>query len=93
MRADLTNFREPIERERNVIATRVTEKLRQGNLSKNELRALQSQIQPALQKDPGYPPIYQAYTEITDKLRDINIAADLDAVRIYMESENWKSGG
>ena len=89
MNAELSRYRTPIERERNVTVSRITEKLKNGNLSRNELIALQTQIEPALKSDPGYPPARETYHEITNRLRDLAVSADLDAVQIYMENGNW----
>jgi len=89
LRQALARYREPLERERNLVVSRVNDKLRQAQLSKNELRALRAQVEPALNQDPGYPAARQAHAEVVDRLRDLDVAADLDAVRIYMESSNW----
>lgn len=89
LRNDLAQFRMPIERDRSTVVSRVSDKLRQVQLSKNELKALQAQVEPALNQDPGYPPARDAYNEIIDRLRDLSVESDLDAVRIYMDSSNW----
>jgi hypothetical protein len=89
LRKDLADFRAPYEKERDSVVTRVNERLRR-TLSKNELRGLLGTLEPALATDPGFPPARQAYEEIIDRLRDLEVSADLDAVRIYMESANWQ---
>lgn len=89
LRHDLAQYRAPLERDRNAILGRVSEKLRRDNLNKIELRALLGLLEPALEKDPGYPPARAAYDEIIGQIRDLDVSADLDAVRIYMESGNW----
>lgn len=86
---DLARYRAPIERERNTIVGRVTERLRTSNLSRNELMTLQTQIEPALKQSPGFPPAVATYNDINNRLRDLAVSADLDAVRIYMENSNW----
>lgn len=88
LRRDLNEFRVPLERERDGVVTRVQERLKR-NLSKNELRGLLNMLEPALSVDPGHPQARQAHDEINDRLRDLDVSADLDAVRIYMEGGNW----
>ena len=89
LRKDLSDYRQPIERERNMILGRVNERLRR-DLSKDELNALQRTLEPALAMDPGYPPAHQAQAEIAARLSDLEVSADLDAARIYLESANWQ---
>lgn len=89
LREELTRYRGPLERERNTIVNTVIDKLRKSNLNKNELRTLRTLIEPALQQDPGYPPAHNADDEIVDRLRDLDVEADLDAVHIYMDSGSW----
>lgn len=89
LRRDLTQYRAPLERERSTAVERVVEKLQRENLSKSELQTLLALIEPSLTQDPGYPPARQAHDEISGRLRDLDVSADLDAVRIYMEMGNW----
>ncbi|MBZ0278979.1 MAG: hypothetical protein K8I60_22730, partial [Anaerolineae bacterium] len=88
LRRELQEYREPLERERNSILGRVTDRLRH-NRSKDELQNMIEMLEPVLALDPGYPPARQAYREILARMRDLEVAADLDAVRIYMESGSW----
>ncbi len=88
LRRALTDYRDPLDRERNAILGRVTDRLRH-NRSKDELNSLLDMLQPALALDPGHPPSRAAYHEILARLHDLEIAADLDAARIYMDSANW----
>jgi hypothetical protein len=89
LRGDLTKYRQPIEVQRNTTVATVADKLKRGDLSMSELRTLRSMIEPTLLQDPGYPPAVEAHTTIVDKLRDLAVEGDLDAVRIYMRSSNW----
>jgi serine/threonine protein kinase len=89
LRKDLTENRQPIERERNVILGRVNDRLRR-DLSKDELNALLRTLEPALAMDPGYPNARQTQEEIFARLSDLEVAADLDAARIYLESAHWQ---
>lgn len=88
LRDDLTGYRRPFESERDGTITRVRENLRR-TLSKNELRGLMGTLDPVLARDPGHPVLRDLRAQITDRLRDLDVSADLDAVRIYMESGNW----
>jgi hypothetical protein len=91
LRHDLTEYRLPLERERNAIVGRVIERLRRDR-SKDELQGLLHTLDQALAMDPGYPQARQAQREIQARLRDLEVAADLDAARIYLESGNWGRG-
>ncbi len=88
LRRALAECREPLERERNTALGRVVERLRH-NRSKDELNGLLETLTPALAMDPGHPPSREAYREILARLHDLEVAADLDAARIYMDSANW----
>ncbi|MFQ3568481.1 MAG: hypothetical protein SNJ59_15945 [Aggregatilineales bacterium] len=88
LRKDLSDYRMPLERERNTILGRVAERLRR-ELSKDELHGLLRTLEMALSMDPGYPSAREAQAEIYGRLSDLDVAADLDAARIYLESGNW----
>lgn len=89
LRNDLSNYRHPIERERNVSVVAVADKLKQNDLTMSELRTLRTMIEPVLRQDTGYPPVREAHNTIIDRLRDLSVEADLDAVQIYMQNSNW----
>lgn len=88
LRKELADYRAPLERERNAVLSRVTERLRK-DLSRDELNVLLRTLDPVLAADPGYPAARQAQDEIYARLSDLQVSADLDAVRIYLESANW----
>ncbi len=88
LRKDLSDYRVPLERERNAVIGRVMERLRR-DLSRDELNGLLKALEPALANDPGYPASRQALQEIQNRLNDLEVDADLDAARIYMESGSW----
>ncbi len=88
LRHDLNDYRQPLERERNAVLSRVMERLRRDR-SKDELQGLLHTLDQALVMDPGYPQSRQSQQEILARLHDLEVAADLDAVRIYLESANW----
>lgn len=88
LRKDLADFRAPLERERNAVLARVTERLRK-DLSRDELNALLRTLEPVLAADPGFPTARQSEDEVNARLSDLQVAADLDAVRIYLDSANW----
>ena len=87
--ADLLRYRTPLERTRNSVITRTGEKLQAPGLSRNDLLALQTNLQTALRQNPAYPAARDANRDIIDRLRDLEVAADLDAVKIYLGSGNW----
>lgn len=89
LRIALNNYRNPIERERNSSVVMVAEKLKRNDLTMSELRALRTVMEPVLKQDPGYPPAREAYNTIVDRLRDLSVEADLDAIHIYMQNGNW----
>ena len=89
LRRDLAEYRAPLVRERDTVLNRVAERLRRDR-SRDELYGLLDTLRPALAQDPGYPPARELEAEIHNRLQDIEVAADLDAVRIYLESANWQ---
>ncbi len=88
LRKELTDYRAPLERERNNTLGRVNDRLRR-ELSKDELNNVLKMLDNVLAFDPGYPPAKTARDEILNRLSDLEIEADLDAARIYLESANW----
>lgn len=88
LRKELADYRAPLERERNAVLARVNERLRK-DLSRDELNALLRTLEPVLAADPGFPAARQAQDEIYARQSDLQVSADLDAVRIYLESANW----
>ncbi len=89
--ADLLRFRGPLEQERNAIISRAIDKLKSPDLSRNDLLSLQSNLQAALRHNPAYPAARATSQEIGDRLRDLEVAADLDAVKIYLLGGHWAS--
>ena len=89
--ADLLRFRGPLEQERNAIISRAMDKLRRPDLSHNDLLSLQGSLQGALRHNPAYPAARKTSQEIVDRLRDLEVSADLDAVKIYMRGGHYAS--
>ncbi|MCY3782064.1 MAG: hypothetical protein OXG78_17250 [Chloroflexi bacterium] len=89
--ADLLRFRTPLEHDRNAIVRRTIDKLKAQDLSRNDLLALQANLQAAMRHNPAYPAARNTNQEIIDRLRDLEVAADLDAVKIYMRGRHWAS--
>ena len=89
--ADMQRYRSPLEHARNAIVTRTIEKLKVQDLSRNDLLALQTNLQSALRQNPAYPAARNTHKEIVDRLRDLEVSADLDAVKIYMQGSHWAS--
>jgi serine/threonine protein kinase len=88
LRKALADYRAPIARDRDTILNRVAERLRRER-SREELNGLLSMLEPALAMDPGYPQSRELYRDILARQQDLEVSADLDAIRIYMESGNW----
>jgi hypothetical protein len=88
LRKDLADYRIPLQRERDTILGRVSERLRH-NRSRDELNGLLATVDQALAMDPGYPASRDLYHEIMLRLQQIEIASDLDAIQIYMQNGNW----
>ncbi len=93
LRTDLAKYRAPLEQQRNAAVAIVVDRLRQTQLNRSELRDLLVTLEPALAQDAGYPPARNAYDDIINRLRDLSVSADLDAVRIYMTGGNWLRAG
>ncbi len=91
LNADLLRYRTPLEQDRNSIVARAIDKLRRPDLSRSDLQSMQANLQIALRQNPSYPAARNAHKEIIDRMRDLEVAADLDAVKIYMRSQNWTS--
>ena len=91
LNADLLRYRTPLEQDRNSIVARAIDKLRRPDLSRSDLQSMQTNLQIALRQNPAYPAARNAHKEIIDRMRDLEVAADLDAVKIYMRSQNWSS--
>ena len=89
LRKDLEEYRAPLQRERDLVLSRVSGRLRHDR-SRDELHGLMQTLAPALAVDPGYPQARELQQTIETRLLDIAIAADLDAIRIYMENGNWQ---
>ncbi|MEM6282159.1 MAG: hypothetical protein AAF787_08205 [Chloroflexota bacterium] len=89
LKRSLANIRRSYEGDRNGILSRVNDRMRRS-LSKDELIELQRILQPAINMDPGFPESRQIADEIENRLNDLRIASDLDAVKIYLDSENWR---
>ena len=89
LQADLSRYRSPLEQARNSAISRAIEKLKQPNLSLTELLSLRHQLDAAMKLNPAYPVGRATHSEVVDRLRDLEVAADLDAVRIFMKQGNW----
>jgi hypothetical protein len=88
LRQALAEYRQPLERERNEIVGRVRRRVR-STASQEELADLAAILDEALVMDPGYPEAAKLQREIDSYLQQIEVQADLDAIRIYLESGNW----
>ena len=88
LRYALTEVRVPLEKSRDEIISRIRKRVR-PTASQDELAELQGGLQAAREADPGYPETAKLDAEIQSLLRQIAVQADLDAIRIYLESANW----
>ncbi|MBN1565028.1 MAG: hypothetical protein JXA10_14375 [Anaerolineae bacterium] len=88
LRQTLAAYRQPLERTRDDIITQVRRRVR-PTASQQELEELRDILSNALVMDPGHPDARALATEIESHLHYIRTQADLDAIRIYIESENW----
>ncbi|WP_119072286.1 protein kinase domain-containing protein [Aggregatilinea lenta] len=88
LRQALVEHRAPLEKSRDEMLARVRKRVR-PTASQEELVELAEALQLALDMDPGYPESRRLAAEIYGYLNQIEIQADLDAIRIYLESGNW----
>lgn len=88
LRHALNEYRLPLQKARDEIVARVRKRVR-PTASQEELIALQAELNAAFEMDPGYPEAVRLAAEIQSYLRQISVQADLDAIRIYLESGNW----
>ncbi len=86
---DLQRYQQPLEKRRDELITRTEAKLKASDLSRNDLLALQTTLQSALRQDPAHPTTRKTQGDIIDRLRDLEVSADLDAVRILLSGSNW----
>lgn len=92
LRRDLADYRKPIERERDTVVNMVIDRLRK-NLSKTDITQLLEALTPVLAQDPGFPAGIKAQQSLIDRARDLEVSAEIDAVRIYAMSGNWARAG
>lgn len=88
LRHALTEYRVPLEKTRDDILSRVRKRVR-ATASQEELAELSESLQVALDMDPGFPTAAALIADIQHLQRQITVQADLDAIRIYLESGNW----
>lgn len=88
LRHALAEYRQPLEKTRDDLLARVRKRVR-PTASQEELEELHESLQAALDMDPGYPEGAALAADIQHMLRQIRLQADLDAIRIYLESGNW----
>ncbi|MBN2303769.1 MAG: hypothetical protein JXQ72_04800 [Anaerolineae bacterium] len=88
LRQALHEYRQPLEKARDDIVTLVSRRVR-PTASQDELETLADELRAALDMDPGYPPAATLADQIQAFLKHIAVQADLDAIRIYLESNNW----
>lgn len=92
LRRDLADYRKPIERDRDSTVNMVIDRLRK-NLSKPDIAQLLEAINNVLIQDPAFPDALKAQRDLIDRARDLEVAGELDAVRIYAMGGNWGRAG
>ena len=85
LRQDLAEVRRPLEKSRDVLVERARTRLNNAT-TQSQLEEVRSMLQEALTTDPGYPAGRDLLVEVELHLNTLAIQADLDAVRIYIES-------
>jgi hypothetical protein len=88
LRHALTDYRQPLEKTRDDLLARVRKRIR-PTASQEELVELREALRGAAEMDPGHPDVAALAAEIEHLLGQIRFQADLDAIRIYLESGNW----
>lgn len=92
LRRDLADYRKPIERDRDSTVNMVIDRLRK-NLSKPDIAQLLEAINAVIIQDPAFPDALKAQSALIDRARDLDVLAELDAVRIYAMGGNWARAG
>lgn len=87
LRQDLAEVRRPLEKNRDLITERARTRLG-GAATQGQLEEVRSLLQEALTVDPGFPAAKDLMIEVEMRLNALALQADLDAVRIYIESNN-----
>jgi len=87
LRYDLAEVRRPLQKQRDSLLERVRGRLAAAS-NQTQFEELHSLLDEALALDPGYPPGRELKAEIDLRLKQLAMQADLDAVRIYLESAN-----
>ncbi|MFQ3536282.1 MAG: hypothetical protein SNJ58_10435 [Aggregatilineales bacterium] len=88
LRRDLAELRRPLHKAREALIERVRARLPHVN-SQSGLAELRTWLAEARSGDPGYPPARELEAEVERRLSKLQLQADLDAVRIYLESANF----
>ncbi len=87
LRRDLAEVRRPLQKQREALIERVRARLPSVS-SQSQLEELLTWLSEARRADVGYPPARELEAEIERRLSKLSLQADLDAVRIYLESGN-----
>ncbi|PJF37163.1 MAG: hypothetical protein CUN49_01725 [Candidatus Thermofonsia Clade 1 bacterium] len=88
LRRDLAEVRRPLQKQREALIERVRSRLPHVN-SQSQLAELRQWLLEARRADPGYPPARELEAEVERRLSKLQLQADLDAMRIYLESGNF----
>ncbi len=88
LRNDLSQYRLPLERDRDRALDRIEHRL-QRQCNQRDLERLLEEARAVQARDPGFPRTRAIRQRIEDELHRLAVLADLDAARIYLESANW----
>ncbi|NDJ84829.1 MAG: hypothetical protein GYB66_02995 [Chloroflexi bacterium] len=88
LRQHLAEIRQPLEERRDRILTQVEREMSSRH-SHQELATFLDDIDKAVALDPGYPRTHELRSAIEAELHRLEIQADIDAGRIYLDTANW----
>ncbi len=88
LRQQLREVRKPLEERRDGVLNEVRRALTSPK-THQELAYLTEQIQEAAALDPGYPESHRLQAEVEAQLHRLEVQANIDAGRIYLDTANW----
>jgi hypothetical protein len=87
LRRDLADIRRPIEKTRDSTLERIRGRLATAT-TQEHFESLAESLREVSRLDPAHPPTYALLSEVEARLRQLSLQGDLDAARIYIESNN-----
>ena len=89
LRQALAAYREPLEKQRNETLQVLLQQMKEPPTTKGELQQILTETESLVELDPNFTPVKELNQEVVDKLRELELSANIDAIRIYMEGNNW----